>query len=345
MSLGLSTLRSNERINFIEAGRIHPLLSFARSTTATYQVGAGLLATAAVNIPRFEYDNTGVYVGLLLEGASTNLLLHSDPTLAQLDIYGGVTQATSPIIPFFTNSIQFPLNSATSNYAYEAYNVAASTIYTLSIDVKMDDLSLPKSSGTNGAADDLGLVMFSNLAAGNAAYLGNNVYRLTQAGTSGAAGYVSFGAVQYSSNSQKAFRITGYQLEQSGVASSYIPTNGATATRSEDVLQLPNLSSIKTAQGTFVIEHDVPAGQPLLYSGSNKILDSTGAGKIVIAYDVNGTAISLNGGAVTTSATALTFGTTLDIGKSPSAHMNGHIKSLTYYKTRRLNADIVRMSV
>jgi hypothetical protein len=187
--------------------------------------------------------------------------------------------------------------------------------------------------------------MFSNLAAGNAAYLGNNVYRLTQAGTSGASGYVNFGAVQYSSNSQKAFRITSYQLEQSGVASSYIPTNSATATRSADVLQLPNLSSISTTQGTFVIEHDVPSGQPLLYSGSNKILDSTGAGKVVIAYDASGTAISLNGGAVTTSATALTFGTTLDIGKSPSAHMNGHIKSLTYYKTRRLNADIVRMSV
>jgi hypothetical protein len=345
MSISLGGLHSRGRVNLIEAGRIHQLLSFARSTTATYQVGAGLLATAAVNIPRFEYDNTGVYVGLLLEGASTNLLLHSDPTLAQLDIYGGVTQATSPIIPLFTNSIQFPLNSATSNYAYEGYNVAAGTIYTLSIDVKMDDLSLPKISGTNGTADDLGLVMFGDLAGANAEYLGNNAYRLTHVGTSGAAGYVSFGAVQYSSNSQKGFRVTGYQLEQSGVASSYIPTNGATATRSADVLQLPNLSSISTTQGTFVIEHDVPAGQPLLYSGSNKILDSTGAGKVVIAYDASGTAISLNGGAVTTSATALTFGTTLDIGKSASAHMNGHIKSLTYYKTRRLNADIVRMSV
>lgn len=52
--------------------------SFSRTSTATYYNSAGILQTAAINIPRITYNpSTLAHVGLLLEAAATNILLNS----------------------------------------------------------------------------------------------------------------------------------------------------------------------------------------------------------------------------------------------------------------------------
>ena len=345
MSIALAAYKPSDRINLIQDGVINPLLSFARSTTATYLNYDGLKTTLA-NALRYEYDAIPAYKGLLLEGAATNLLTYSDGTVAQLSLSGGVTNATSTISSFFANSLQFPSSSSSTNYAYKAYTQTNGLIYIISTFVKMDDGSTPVASTTNGSGDFC-FVVQGNVAVSTPVVVavGNGIYRISAYTTATSTGSKNCGVVQYGSQSRKGFRVTGLQIEQSSIASSYIPTTTAAVTRSADVLQLTSLGQISATQGAFVIEHDIPSGQPLLYSGSNKILDSSGGTKVVIAYDGSGTAISINGGAVTTSGTPLTFGSTLDIGKSAGAHCFGHIKRMTYYKTRRLNADIVRMSV
>ena len=53
--------------------------TFTRASTGTYFDGAGLLKTAAIDEPRFEFDPaTGEALGLLVEGTSTNYAIYSE---------------------------------------------------------------------------------------------------------------------------------------------------------------------------------------------------------------------------------------------------------------------------
>jgi len=83
MSLALSMLHDRDRVNIVEPGRLHPAVSFARASTATYMGPAGTLLTAAANQPRYEYDSAGNYRGLLIEEARTNALLNSATVATQ----------------------------------------------------------------------------------------------------------------------------------------------------------------------------------------------------------------------------------------------------------------------
>lgn len=59
-------------------------VTFTRSTTATYFGADGLLKTADVNEPRFEYDPVSLRpLGLLIEVARANILLNSDAGATQ----------------------------------------------------------------------------------------------------------------------------------------------------------------------------------------------------------------------------------------------------------------------
>lgn len=73
-------------------------LTFTRASTATYIGSDGLLKTAAVDVPRFDYDPiTLACKGLLIEGSRTNLLLNS-ATLATQSV---TTTAQSYTLTFY----------------------------------------------------------------------------------------------------------------------------------------------------------------------------------------------------------------------------------------------------
>lgn len=348
MSIALSQYKDRDRILIIENGRLNNNLPFTRSSTATYLNGANTIVTASNDMPRYEYSAAGAYLGLLMEETRTNLLLNSDGTVAQISPNSGVTDATTALASYFTNSIQFPATSGTTNYAYKQANATNGNIYMLSVFVKMNDASLPSVNGGSTAGDFSLVVLAAAVTNSVVTSMGGGVYRISSVQTATATVVTNFGVVQYSTQSQKAFRVTGYQLEQiastSSAMCSYIPTTTASVTRSADVVQATlSTIGISTTAGTFVIEHDVPTGQPLLYSGSNKILDSTGAGKVAIAYDGSGIVTSVNGAATTTGA-ALTFSTTLDVAKSSTTSANAHIKRLVWYNTKRAAAELQALS-
>lgn len=98
----LTNLRNRDRVQIVEPGRLHPAVTFNRSTTATYMGGDGLLKTAAVNQPRFEYDAAGNYLGLLIEEGRTNVLLNS-ATLATQSVT--VTAAARTLSYYGTGSV------------------------------------------------------------------------------------------------------------------------------------------------------------------------------------------------------------------------------------------------
>jgi hypothetical protein len=72
-------------LNFARAKRLDPRITFSRLSTGTYIGSDGLLKTAIANVARFDHDPiTGESLGLLVEAAGTNLVLHNrDLTQAQ----------------------------------------------------------------------------------------------------------------------------------------------------------------------------------------------------------------------------------------------------------------------
>src|SRR6188768_4016158 len=65
-------------LDFMVPGVLDPRITFTRASTGTYFDAAGVMQTAAVNAPRWDYDPATLQLrGLLLEDQRTNLLLNS----------------------------------------------------------------------------------------------------------------------------------------------------------------------------------------------------------------------------------------------------------------------------
>lgn len=65
-------------LNFLDTASLDSRITFTRSTTATFVGSDGLIQTAAINAPRFDYAPTTLASrGLLIEEQRTNLLLNS----------------------------------------------------------------------------------------------------------------------------------------------------------------------------------------------------------------------------------------------------------------------------
>jgi hypothetical protein len=243
MSIASEFIPGNGVVDVVDIGRLHQAVTFTRGTTATYY-GHGGLKTAAVNAPRFCYDPLGNYLGLMVEPDSTNLITYSDTTISQV-AGSGITAAAAAISPFFTNSIQFPAGSGNSNYAYKAYAFAANTTYTVSMFVVMADGAAPVLSGGNGTGD-MTLVIATNPATVNltVTQIWGPLYRISATDTTAASPSFYCGVVSYAGQSQKAFAVTGYQLEQGAYCSSYIPTTTAAVTRNAENCSVANLALV-----------------------------------------------------------------------------------------------------
>ena len=65
-------------LDFMQPGSLDQRITFTRASTATYFDSAGVMRSAAVNAPRWDYDpSTLALRGLLIEEARTNVLLNS----------------------------------------------------------------------------------------------------------------------------------------------------------------------------------------------------------------------------------------------------------------------------
>lgn len=107
---------------------VGPAITFTRGSVGTFFDSAGTIQTADADTPRFDHDPaTGVCLGLLIEGARTNLLLNS----ASLSTQNVTVSAVEQTISFYgTGSITLSgAHSATLNGA-GAFPARASLTFT-----------------------------------------------------------------------------------------------------------------------------------------------------------------------------------------------------------------------
>jgi len=236
------------------------LVTFTRASNAWYFNSAGVLTQASTDIPRFDYDAASLQSkGLLIETASTNMLLRSTDLSNSLWIKRGtctVTTATGPLAPDGTNTGNYVQGIAApgSGDVYQSATAVSTTRYEPSI-----YLAKATSSGV------ISLQNSESPAAGkwlvDISLLSTSYQRITR--THPAVTVVT--EFTGYTNSKCGIDITrssgaatldiyawGGQLELGVFSSSTILTTSATVTRSADVASITPLTPwFNTSAGTL----------------------------------------------------------------------------------------------
>ena len=242
----------------------------------------GGLAGILEALPRIDY--TGGTPSLLMEPSRTNLITQSEylnghsknsSTLVNF------SNTTCPIEGVRVSQIIDSNSGGNGRLAlFQIISLTASTTYTASIFAKADQLNFIYFS-FDGAATSSDKRVWFNLstgqvgtesggATGSIESFGNGWYRCIMVFTADNTGVVNTKiAPAETDNNINADRdgsssvfATAMQLEQGSYPTSYIPTYGATATRSDEDYSNTSLSNIgSTNRCTFYCEIDLPQGR------------------------------------------------------------------------------------
>jgi len=225
-----------------------------RATTAYRTNASGILESVASGVPRLDYPAAGGCPALLVEPAATNLLLRSEefddaswskvsgtpPTVVANDAVAPNGLMTADTISGATGTV---FNGAVVR---QLANVSSNTTYTFSLYIRLKTASTARVYLRDGST---GVVQFG------AAIATSEWQRISATLTTGASTTqvsVFFG------NADGDIEVWGAQLETGSVATSYIPTTAATATRNADVISKTGVSGfIGQAEGCLYAEVDV----------------------------------------------------------------------------------------
>jgi len=342
LSNNFPTVSPTLNLNFAAAGRLDSRVTFTRSSTATYTNQIGLIQSAAVNEPRFDYDPVTLAArGLLVEESRTNLLTYSE----QVDNAAW----TKTSLSVTANSLSAPDGTVTADKFIETaannlHRVISSSFaagtYTISVYAKAGERTkVELVTAPVDARFDLSTGTVISGTGASIVSVGNGWYRCVLTFTQAISSSVGYGLLDASGNATYTGDGTsgayfwGAQLEQGSFSTSYIPTVAASVTRSADVASVNTLSPWWNASaGTFFIENTFGSygNQPIALSdqaavgnawiyGDAGVIKSYIAGpnisissgvsvaantyaKSAFAFGADGKAISVNGSTPVVSA-------------------------------------------
>lgn len=291
------------------------LVTFTRASNATYVGSDGLIKTATTNTPRFDHDpTTGESLGLLVEEARTNLVPLSIPTsgVSGWNLNSSLTQTLNATTAPDGTQTATKLTSPTAEDAASTarlYNFPVSAgsniARTVSIFAKAGTTDVLYMRGVN---NNVGTPFTVSLTTGQVltnpgsypitvTEYDNGWWRISTTSTS-TAGMVYVGI----HNTIADLYVWGAQLEEGSFPTSYIPTTGAQATRTADVVQITgtNFSSwYNQSEGTVfanAICRGLGAGGTLSFVGN--ISDDTVNNYIdIFRYQPTARAVINSGGA------------------------------------------------
>jgi hypothetical protein len=254
--------------------------AYTATTTVPITNYVPVLLTAAAGVARFDANPvTGLSLGLLIEGARTNLRLFSQDisnangygttssTLTTINIQtpiSGVTTATLATLNAGANP-----GNASDGWNFSSTSLTNSTVYTQSIYAKpAGTTTFRLRSNVTGALFDFALTgsgtaptASGELTAATIQSVGNSWYRLTwtfTTTTSAPGNRMDYWALKTNiADGVTGMWVTGAQLEAGAFATTYIATAGTTQTREADTAAMTgtNFSSWYNAgEGTFFLE-------------------------------------------------------------------------------------------
>lgn len=286
----------DEVFDFQSGGPLPAATLFSRASAGTYWNQSGVLATAANDQPRQEFDKDGSSLGLLLESAGSNLLLrsnefsdpvwstnHADVAVAssQTGADGGSVYALSEHSTNQFHYIEQPVSMAeNSDYVLSTFAKPLSigrsiSVRLYSIDGTQNRCTLNFESKTLSSPGDVSNCWFEELP--------NGWFRVSVRRNSGSQGGSTSSRIkielyhdtlggQYAGTGHPGVLIFGAQLEQEVFATSYIATGAAVGTRAGDFLTLRNGAAIQDPVSA-ILDYGFKTN-----SGGEGLLELVGAG-------------------------------------------------------------------
>jgi hypothetical protein len=227
---------------------------FSRGSSATRVNEKGLIEDVASNIPRIDY--TSGQGALLLEPQSTNLVTYSEQFGGQTDYFNVYNQSSqvsnNNLAPDGTNTATQIVSTGAGKLQTNYISLPANTTYTLSFYAKnVDATEVYSRILADGGSGGSNLTSVSYISQINTSTWNRITHIFTTNSTSQS--YILY--LSSALNSGGNIQLWGAQLEQQSYATSYIPTEGSTVTRSADVANNSgNADLINSTEGVLYAE-------------------------------------------------------------------------------------------
>jgi hypothetical protein len=317
--LTLPTTKPETSLDFVNSQCIDPSYTFTRNSSGTYVGDDGLIKTAAINEPRFEFDVlSGEYKGLLIEEARTNQLTYSNTFDVDWTDTNITRESTSNLAPDGTNTALRVLASQNNATIIRNSAIGSNNTRTFSIFLRR----------VNGSGD----IQFT--------FNGGSTWNtISQPITSTWSRILVF---TNTTNHRVGLRLTtqgdsielwGSQLEIGSSMTSYIPTVGSTVTRQPDQLVL---NKTLNPQGAFYIEPNTNTNvSTLVADNGTSILVPPQGTKSALFYNTSRT--------LSMSSSITPFGVNFNVPQNLNRvslgfnrlnntnYINGHLKKFMYY--------------
>ena len=332
-------LRFADNKSLVDAVTGASLVTFTRASSGTYTDSAGVLQTAATDVPRFDHNpTTGESLGLLVEEQRTNLLLRSEDFSTTWVRFNVNASSNAILAPDGTLTADKLTENDADNFHRIRQGITSGVTGVFSVFLKAAERTR-----VNLGTSDTNLIAGFDLSAGSVVSgtgsiepFGDGWYRCSISATFTTSGPFlllrNSSSEFYTGDGTSGIYLWGAQLEVGAFPTSYIPTTTAAATRNASLADLIS-GAIANNIRSFYVEFSSPAvgtrgvvslndntaneRASVLTSGTNPRLvvqdggveqaningGTVAAGvrtRVAVRINADDFAISINGGAVVT---------------------------------------------
>ena len=241
------------------------LVTFTRASSGTYTDSAGVLQTAATDVPRFDHDpTTGESLGLLVEEQRTNLLLRSEDfstTWVRFNVNASINAILAPDGTLTADKLT---ENDADNFHRIRQGITSGVTGVFSVFLKAAERTR-----VNLGTSDTNLIAGFDLSAGSVVSgtgsiepFGDGWYRCSISATFTTSGPFlllrNSSSEFYTGDGTSGIYLWGAQLEPDSFPTSYIPTTTAAVTRNASLADLIS-GAIANNIRSFYVEFSSPA--------------------------------------------------------------------------------------
>ena len=258
-------LRFADNKSLVDAVTGASLVTFTRASSGTYVDSAGVIQTAATNVPRFDHNpTTGESLGLLVEEQRTNLLLRSEDFSTTWVRFNVNASSNAILAPDGTLTADKLTENDADNFHRIRQGITSGVTGVFSVFLKAAERTR-----VNLGTSDINLIAGFDLSAGSVVSgtgsiepFGDGWYRCSISATFTTSGPFlllrNSSSEFYTGDGTSGIYLWGAQLEVGAFPTSYIPTTTAAATRNASLADLIS-GAIANNIRSFYVEFSSPA--------------------------------------------------------------------------------------
>ena len=258
-------LRFADNKSLVDAVTGASLVTFTRASSGTYTDSAGVLQTAATDVPRFDHNpTTGESLGLLVEEQRTNLLLRSEDFSTTWVRFNVNASSNAILAPDGTLTADKLTENDADNFHRIRQGITSGVTGVFSVFLKAAERTR-----VNLGTSDINLIAGFDLSAGSVVSgtgsiepFGDGWYRCSISATFTTSGPFlllrNSSSEFYTGDGTSGIYLWGAQLEAGSFPTSYIPTTTSTATRNASLADLIS-GAIANNIRSFYVEFSSPA--------------------------------------------------------------------------------------